>query len=66
MYHASNYKSKIVMTAFNKQMETLLVTSESQDVDLLPSNHQCRPLADLFCIMKCNHIILCCLNLLVQ
>ena len=34
MYHESNYKSKIVMTAFNKQMETLLVTSEFQDMDL--------------------------------
>ena len=34
MYHASNYKSIIVMTAFNKQMETLLVTSEFQDIDL--------------------------------
>ena len=28
------------MTAFNKQMETLLVTSEFQDMDLPPSNHQ--------------------------
>ena len=51
MHHASNYKSKIVMTAFNKQMETLLVTSEFQDMDLPPSNHQCGPLAAAFCIM---------------
>ena len=34
MYDASNYKSQIVMTAFNKHMETLLVTSEFQDMDL--------------------------------
>ena len=58
------------MTAFNKQMETLLVTSEFQDMDLyVPSNHQCGPLAALFCIIYIyipNHIILRCLSLLVR
>ena len=33
------------MTAVNKQMETLLVSSEFQDTDIPPSNHQCGPLA---------------------
>ena len=32
------------MAAFNKQMETLPMTSEFQDMDLPPSNHQCGPL----------------------
>ena len=50
MYHASTYKLKIVTTAFNKQMKTLLVTSESEDVNLSPSNHQ-YGFAALFCLM---------------
>ena len=65
MYHSSNYKSKIVMTAFNKQMETLLVTSEFQDMVLAtPSNHQCGSLAAaLFCIMYMYLIISYCVAL---
>ena len=47
------------MTALNKQMETLLVTSEFQDMDLPPSNNQCGPLAALLH----NVIILYCVAL---
>ena len=63
MYHASNYKSKIVMPAFNKQMETLLVTSgsEFQDMDLCTfKSSMMWTLVALFCIMYMYLIISYC------
>ena len=60
MYHASNYKSKTVMTAFSKQMETLLVTSgsEFQDMDLYTFKLSMMwTLVALFCIMYMYLII---------
>ena len=46
------------MTAFNKQMEMLLVASEFQDLDLPPSIHQCGPLAALL-----DNVIMYCVSL---